>query len=262
MFKTPTLSGLTISLATLSFLVAAAALSVPQPAQAASRDDAAEYDACIKLTKREPELAFESALSWRDQGGGFPARHCAALALVALKKYHIAAPRLEKLAEEMQKAGSRLVVPILSQSANAWMLAGDYARANAVATAALEIEPENIEMLIDRSRILARAKNYQEAFNDLDHVLRLDPTRPDALAFRASAWRHLGNDVRALEDIELALSLTPDLIDALIERGILHRLSGNIEEARKDWLKVLDISPNSPAGEIARKNIERLDVKK
>lgn len=231
-------------------------------ATAASRDEAAEYKACIKLTKREPELAFESALTWRDQGGGFPARHCAALALVGMKKYHIAAPRLEKLAEEMRDSGSHLVVPVLSQAANAWLLAEDYERANAVATTALEIAPQNIEMLIDRSRILAKAANYREAFNDLDLVLRLDPARSDALAFRASAWRQLGNNERALEDVELALSLTPNLIDALIERGILLRLAGNTDDARRDWLKVLEISPHSPAGETARRNLEKLDVRK
>ncbi len=223
---------------------------------------AEEYEACIKLTKREPELAFESALSWRDQGGGFPARHCAALALVGMKKYHIAAPRLEKLADEMLKAGSDFVIPVLSQAANAWLLAEDYSRANAVASAALELEPGNIELLIDRSRILAKAENYKEAFDDLDLVLRLDPSRPDALAFRAAALRQLGNNIRAMEDAELALSLQPDLIDALIERGILHRLAGNAEAARKDWLKVLDLSPHSPAGETARRNIEKLDVRK
>ncbi|MFT6559480.1 tetratricopeptide repeat protein [Sneathiella sp.] len=223
-------------------------------------NDAAEYESCIKLTKREPEMAFESALSWRDQGGGFPARHCAALALVGMKKYHLAAPRLEKLAHEMQQAGSDFVIPILSQAANAWLLAEDYPRANAVASAALELEPGNIELLIDRSHILAKAKNYQEAYDDLDLALRLDPTRPDALAYRGATLRQLGDNKRALEDIELALSLQPDLTDALIERGILRRLTGDNDGARQDWLKVLSLSPHSPAGDTARKNIEKLDV--
>jgi len=230
-------------------------------AKAASQDQASEYKACIKLTKREPELAFGSALSWRDQGGGFPARHCAALALIEMKKYHLAAPRLEKLAEEMRATGSDFVIPTLSQAANTWLLAENYARANAVATAALEIEPDNVELLVDRSRILAQAENYQEAFNDLDKVLRLDPTHTDALTFRAAALRQLGNNKRAMEDVELALSLHPDLIDALIERGILHRLAGNKDQARKDWMNVLSISPHSPAGETARRNLEKLDYK-
>lgn len=243
-------------------LILISVMSPTNRATAASRDEAAEYKACIKLTKREPEMAFGSALSWRDQGGGFPARHCAALALVEMKKYHLAAPRLEKLAEEMLVSGSEFVIPVLSQAANSWLLAEDYQRANAVASAALKIEPDNMELLIDRARILAQAKNYQEAFNDLDKALRLNPTRVDALAFRASALRQLGNNDRAMEDAELAISLQPDLIDALIERGILHRLAGNKDQARKDWMKVLSISPHSPAGDTARQNLEKLDFKK
>ncbi len=229
-----------------------------QAAYARSEND--EYKACLKLTKIEPELAFESALSWRDKGGGFPARHCAALALMGLKKYHLAADRMEKIAEDMHASGSTLVVTMLSQAANSWLLAEQYSRAHAVASAALDLEPGNIDLLIDRSRILAAAENYQDAFNDLDLVLRLDPTRSDALAFRAAAWRHLGNNERAMEDADLALTLNPGQIDALIERGILHRLAGNIDAARNDWSAVLEISPHSPAGEIARRNIQKLEL--
>lgn len=232
------------------------------PAAAFARDEADEYKACLKLTRLEPEAAFESALTWRDQGGGFPARHCAALALVQLKKYHLAAPRLEKLAEDMMAAGSAHVIDLLNQTGNIWLLAKDPVRADAVFSAALEIEPDNIGLLIDRARALAVAENYQTALGDLNKALQLDPARPDALAFRASAYRHLGDRVRALEDAELALSLEPGLVDALLERGILYRLDGRNDLARGDWLKVLEISPYSPAGELARTNIEKLDIVK
>lgn len=229
---------------------------------AAARDEAHEYKSCLKLTRLEPEAAFESALTWRDQGGGFPARHCAALALVEMKKYHLAAPRLEKLAEDMMAAGEIHVVDLLIQTGNIWLLAKDPVRADAVFSAALEIEPDNIELMIDRARALAVAENYQTALGDLNKALQLDPARSDALAFRASAYRHLGNRTRALEDAELALSLEPGSVDALLERGILYRLEGQAGLARKDWLRVLEISPYSPAGELARINIEKLDVEK
>lgn len=228
---------------------------------AQARNEKAEYEACLKLTKREPELAFESALSWRDKGGGFPARHCAAIALVEMDKHHIAAPRFEKLANDMYQAGNLRVVPMLSQAANAWLLANDPTRAYAVITSALKIEPNNIDLLIDRSHILASASNFQQAFDDLDLALRIDPTRADALAFRAAALRHLGDDKRAFEDADLALSLEPDNLDALLERGIQYRLAGELEKAQQDWDRILELSPNSPAGEIARKNIEKLVVR-
>ncbi len=245
----------------LASLVAGGAIMTLAPIPAAARNDKEEYEACLKLTKREPEFALESALAWRDQGGGFPARHCAAVALVEMKKFHIAAPRLEKLAQDMRDAGSPLVITMLIQAANAWLLAEDYSRANAVATAALELQPNDVDLLIDRSRILAAAENYQDAFNDLDLAIRLDPTRVDALIYRAAAWRHLGNNDRAFEDADLALSLYPDQVDGLIERGIIYRLKGENDKARADWQRVLEITPNSQAGETARRNLEKMDVK-
>jgi len=248
------------SLTAFQIMLLVSTITLTSPNIAAARDEGAEYKACIKLTKHEPDLAFGSALSWRDKGGGFPARHCAALALMEMKKYHLAAERMEQIAQDMHNAGDAHVVPMLSQAANSWLLAENYSRAQAVASAALEIDPGNIELLIDRSRILAAAENYQDAFNDLDLVLRLDPTRADALAFRAATRRQLGDNNRAMEDVDLALSLDPNLIEGLVERGILFRLSGNFDAARKDWVRVLDISPNSPAGETARKNIEKLEL--
>jgi len=243
-----------------SSLLLGSGLVTLAPEQASARNEKEEYDACLSLTKREPEYAFESALAWRDQGGGFPARHCAAVALVEMKKFHIAAPRLEKLAQDMRDAGSPLVITMLMQAANAWLLAEDYSRAYAVASAALELLPDDINLLIDRSRILAAAENYQEAFNDLDLALRLDPTRVEALIYRAAAWRHLGNNDRAFEDVDLALSLNPQQVDGLIERGIIYRLMGENDKARTDWQKVLEITPNSKAGETARRNLEKMDV--
>ncbi|TNE37084.1 MAG: tetratricopeptide repeat protein [Alphaproteobacteria bacterium] len=248
------------------FLIIALFLLPPiQPAGAEETTASGEsprvrYQNCLAQTKKAPELALENAFAWRDEGGGFPARHCVALALVAMKKYDIAAPKLEELAEDMRKAGSPLLVPVLSQAANVWLLAGNYERAEAVATAALEIEPQNIDLLIDRSRIRAKTGNYQGAYDDLDLVLKLDPTRTDALTFRAAALRQLGQITRALEDVELALSLEPGLVDALAERGILYHLTGKDDLARKDWLAAINLAPKSPAADLARLNLENLDV--
>lgn len=224
------------------------------------RDEQAEYKSCLTLTKQQPEMAFESALAWRDKGGGFPARHCATLALMEMKKYHIAAPLLEELAEDMRNAGSPLMVAVLGQAANAWLLAEDYQRALAVVSAALAFEPDNIDLRVDRARILAQTNNFNAAFEDLDYALRLDPTRTDALVFRGAAWRQLGNNERAMEDIEIALALKPDLLEGLLERGILFRLNGEDAFARADWLKILNLSPYSAVAETARRNLELLDV--
>tara|TARA_R100000005_G_scaffold96574_1_gene84721 strand:+ start:6617 stop:7399 length:783 start_codon:yes stop_codon:yes gene_type:complete len=248
------------ALACLTFIGILPALPPVSSAQTRSQEN--EYEACLILTRREPEKAFESALAWRDAGGGFPARHCVALALVAMKKYDHAALTLEELAEDMRNAGSPLLVTVLTQTANAWLLGEEYDRAIAAATAGLKIEPDNVDLLIDRSRIYAQIADYQTAFDDLDLALKIDPTRADALTFRAAARRHLGDETRALEDIELALSLNPDLPEALNERGVLLSRKGDTDAARQDWLRVLELASNTPAGDEARRLLEEIDVNK
>ena len=63
--------------------LAVMALTAVAPAFGQSADES-EYAACLKLLDHDAEAAFESALAWQDAGGGAPARHCAALALVRL----------------------------------------------------------------------------------------------------------------------------------------------------------------------------------
>lgn len=65
-----------------------------------SAEDAKQYQDCLKLARLKPEDGFESAIAWRDMGGGEPAKHCVAVALIALEKYEEAATRLDALADE------------------------------------------------------------------------------------------------------------------------------------------------------------------
>jgi len=58
-------------------------LLAPQVALATEADEARQYATCMKLTRSQPEEAFEMALAWRDNDGGDPARHCSAVALIA-----------------------------------------------------------------------------------------------------------------------------------------------------------------------------------
>ncbi|SLN23492.1 tetratricopeptide repeat protein [Oceanibacterium hippocampi] len=241
--------------------IAALAVTAALPVQAEVDDSAHQYAACINLTQRDPENAFESALAWHDEGGGTPADHCAAMALVALGEYGEAATRLEALADEMVRSNPDLVAQTLAQAANAWMLADASGRAEAVLTAALERAPEDPELLIDRARARAELGILDEAVSDLDLVLSLDPTRADALAFRAAARRHLGQTELALEDVETALVINPGSVDALLERGILRRMEGDRDGARHDWMTIIEIAANTPASDLARANIEQMDVR-
>jgi len=224
--------------------------------------DAKRYRACLAIVAETPEDGFESAMAWRDHGGAFPARHCLALALVALGSHEQAALRLQHLAQDMHRHRPALQAEILGQAGNAWLLAERPADARTAFTAALSRAPQHIDLLIDRARAHAALGAYADAFNDLDVAVALAPERMDAVVFRAAARRHLGDLVRALEDVELALALAPHLTEALIERGILRQLAGDRDGARADWLKVLETAPSTPAADAARRHLEALDVRR
>jgi tetratricopeptide (TPR) repeat protein len=243
----------------IAVLVSALAGSAAAGAAAAATEQD-KYRACVHQTQRAPEEAFESALAWRDNGGGFPARHCVALALVALKRYGQAAEKLENLALDMKAAGPEQQTAMLAQAGNAWMLAGHFRRAHDVFSTALEFAAEDVDLLIDRARASAELSDMRAAFDDLDRAVALNPVRDDALALRAAARRRIGDFGRALEDAEMALAINGNNPEALLERGALRRRAGDKAGARADWLRVATDHANTPAGDEAQARLEELDL--
>ncbi|MCC7049953.1 MAG: tetratricopeptide repeat protein [Alphaproteobacteria bacterium] len=225
-------------------------------------DDAQRYDACMTLTRRDAMAAFEQALNWQDQGGGAPAKHCAAAALVSMKQFKEGAARLEALAQEIKQPEMEPVrIGVLAQAGQAWLLAGDTGRAFAAQSAALQLAPQDPEIWIDRGQTLATAKNYKEAIEDFDKAIAIDPERADAYMFRASARRYMEDLARARQDIDKALKLAPTDPDAMVERGIIKRLTNDDAGAREDWMQVIRRFPDSAASAAAQTNLEKLDVK-
>lgn len=221
----------------------------------------AAYQDCLALVRRNPEDGFAQAQLWQATGGGLPAQHCAALALVEMRHYSDAADRLEQLLPLAEKQAPHLTVAILDQAANAWLLGEQPQRAKQLLDIALKAAPETPDLLIDRALSLAALNDYAAAKRDLDVALRVDPTREDALAMRASARRQTGDMSGALEDAETALAIQPRLPEALLERGILRLHKGDKQGARRDLIEVRLVAPDSPAAVSAGQYIEQMDVK-
>jgi tetratricopeptide (TPR) repeat protein len=245
------------------FAAAPAGAAEPPPPAARPRSaeaDAATYERCMKLAKTQPTVARDLAEGWLDRGGGHPAEHCFAVALIGLKQYKDAAARLEKLALAMAHAPASLRAEVLGQAAQGWLLAGDPARAYAADGAALALQPDSADLLVDRAEAAGSAGWFDKALADLDRVLKSNPQRLDALIYRATAYRELGRLDPALADIEQAVKLAPDSAAALLERGNIRRLKGDLAGARQDWLRVALLAPGSAAEAAAKANIERLDL--
>jgi tetratricopeptide (TPR) repeat protein len=255
-----------VSLTSLLLLLVApnaAADTSPRPRAAATprnaEAEAATYEQCMKLARRDPAGAQKLALTWHARGGAHPADHCAAVALIGLKKYKEAASRLEALAQAMTTAPIGLRAEVLDQASQAWGLAGDPVRAYAAAGNAVALQPNDPDLLIDRAVAAASAGYFDKAIADLDRVLRDEPRRVDALIYRAAAYRALDRLDPALADAETALVANPNSVPALLERGNIRRLKGDLTGARQDWRRIGDLAPSSQADMAAKANLEHLD---
>lgn len=258
----------TTSLVTASLVTVLLFLTTPVLAQRSQvprlPSDVAEgarYDRCLEQAAKEPAEAFEEALAWTSQGGAEAARHCAAVALLYNGQPEAAATRLEQLAQDMRLHTPARRAEVLAQAGRAWLEGRNTARAVAVFTTAQELAPDNPELWIDRAEAYAAAENYWEAIDDLNHAVELDRRRADAYAFRAAAYRMVKETNLAMEDASRAVELNGQLPDAWLERGILNRLKGDVPAARRDFLQVLVLDPDGPAGDAARANIERMELK-
>ena len=239
----------------IAWPLAVAGAQVPLPAP---EDDTVHYQRCLDMARRTPKAGLALAEDWRNDGGGFPAEHCAAVALFGLKRFAEAATRFEALAGAMMKERAGLRAGALEQAGQSWLLAGDAARAQAAFDGALRFTPNDPDLLIDRARADAEAKDFKTAVADLNSALALAPQRPDALIYRASAYRQLDRLDLARADVEAALKAVPDDVDGLLERGNIRRLAGDAAGAGADWRRVQKLAPNSPASSAATANLAAL----
>lgn len=197
----------------------------------------ADYSGCLALVRSNPAKALQGAEEWAEEGGA-AADHCAATALTALKRYPEAASRLEALARAPGIGDFRQRAALYDQAGNAWMLAGQPAKAERDFSQALAQTPNDADMLTDRAFARQQLKNWAGVDADLTAALRLDQNRADILVLRASARQALGRMKDAAIDIVQALAIYPDYPPALVERGRMKLAAGDVQGARRDWQKV------------------------
>lgn len=226
--------------------------ALPLPPPPIRLSDDSEYDRCLSMLADDPEGSAAMAEAW--SSGGEAARHCGALALLALGEAERAAPRLEEIGR-VSLAGPTARAAVFGQAAQAWMIAGAPQRAYGAVTIALSLAPDDADLLVDRAVASGVLGRHAEAISDLDRALSMGGDRVDALVFRAAAWRALDRTDAALADVTRALGLDPDNAEAYLERGILRQMRGDTAGARTDWERAIDLGPDSPTADLAAQNI-------
>jgi tetratricopeptide (TPR) repeat protein len=96
-----------------------------------------------------------------------------------------------------------------------------------------------------------------EAADDFDAVLALEPDLADAYHRRAMARFALGDYPGALADIEAALKREPRHFGALKTLSRIAEARNDYKGALAAWKKVLELSPHTPDGADRLKQLEK-----
>ncbi len=240
------------------------------PGIAAAQDESARYSACIRMTHSDPDTAFDRAIAWRDDGGGMPARHCAALALIGLRLYEEGATRLEELATAPGNATSELRTQILAQASSAWLEAGQDERALTPLDRAIILgeqagipRPTQIMVRLDRAALLTSLGQADKAMEDVQFALT-QPTiavrqRIEALYIRASIFHGKGEHQAVVNDTTAALDWGGTKPGLYLIRAEAYAGLGYPELARTDLLTFLTQEPDGARSDTARLMLEKLE---
>ena len=220
--------------------------------------DKLRYQDCLQLAAQNPPAAFAAAQKWVQEKGGSPAEHCAAVALVGMKRYAEAAAKLDLLAKAPDVRPMR--ADLFDQAGNAWLLAGKGREATASFQAALTLRGNDPDLYADLARAGALQKDWHAAEADMNAALAIAPKRADLLLLRAGARHALRETGLARADVDAALAQKPNDPGALVERGSIAADNGDLLAARMDFQAALKYGAKDQVAEAARRNLAALDA--
>ena len=197
----------------------AAAMLAAAPTALAQQPENERLRACITKIDTDANGAYEDALSWLGQGNRPAARHCAALALVALGQEEEGAGRLEALANAKDGGTLEARAIYLAQAGNAWLLAKRPEATIVALDNAVKLTPDDAELHKDLARAHITLKQWDDAGEDLNTALRISPSDGGALHMRAQVLLNMDRLQEAWEHVELSLRASPQDVQAVVLRG-------------------------------------------
>jgi len=115
----------------------------------------------------------------------------------------------------------------------------------------LALQPEHAEALLQRASVYADLNQTQAALRDLERASGLAPDNPQILLVRADINRQLGRYEAALADYNRLLQTLPELEPGTARvyagRGEVYEAMEQPEQAIEDYLKAYELDPENPA---------------
>ena len=214
------------------------------------------YRDCLALTRTAPARAVGQAQAWLGSGGGIDAAQCLGLAWAAQEKWPEAAAAFDAAARDAESRQDRRRGDLLVEAGNAWLAAGDPARAvraleAALATGLLAPQLEG-EAHLDLGRAAVALNDPGGARVHIDKGLALVPGDAFGWYLSAALARRQSDLPLAREHIAKAASRAPDDAAILLEAGNIAGASGEKDAALGLWARAARVAPESEAGKAAK----------
>jgi len=195
-----------------------------QPALAQTRAveiETARYQACLDRLESDAANAFEDAMSWRMEGGGWPARHCEARALIALDDVAEAALMLQALAETGRFGPQDVAMrsSFWREAGDAWLQIEQGENALRAYQAGLALAPTDMDLMLGQAGALSALQNWSDLRDMANQLIDQAPYLAIGWRWRALAHLEMGALDHARSDILSAMERAPDDIDVLVLRG-------------------------------------------
>jgi tetratricopeptide (TPR) repeat protein len=143
----------------------------------------------------------------------------------------------------------------LIQEGRVLLLAGRFEDVLATLDRALQLKPDDVNLLADRVTTLVNLRRYAEALTGCARLLSLVPGSAAAWNLRGTIYDALGRHREGLADYERALALRPAFPEALSNRAHDLRIFGRFDEALENYGRVLAAMPGLAEAWIGRGNL-------
>lgn len=222
--------------------------------------DTVHYEKCFTLLEADPAKAREYAARWQIETGSVGSMHCAAVAMAALGAHKEAAKMLGEVATSQNKLSDAERAELLIMAGDMWLEKAQLGLARQAYRKAITFNESDPSAWEGLARAEAADSNWPSVVAALDQALKHSPDDPTFMALRAAAHRQNGNLTAALADATRATELLPEEPLGWFELGAAARQSGDKAKARDAWLRASQLDPDGSAGEMARRNLQSIDL--